>query len=82
MGAREEEAKSVGIAALVSKDEALAKLVGKARRLFDAHTKWSRLRTRNARLLPKAFFNPCFFPFLRNYRRTHITHREQSRPRE
>jgi hypothetical protein len=63
MGATEEEAKSVGIAALVSKDEALAKLVGKARRLFDAHTKWSRLRTRNARLLPKAFFvQPLFLP--------------------
>jgi len=35
---QEEEAKSVGISALVSKDEALAKLVGKARSLFEAHT--------------------------------------------
>jgi YesN/AraC family two-component response regulator len=35
---QEEEAKSVGISALVSKGEALAKLVGKARSLFEAHT--------------------------------------------
>jgi DNA-binding NarL/FixJ family response regulator len=33
---QEEEAKSVGISALVSKDEALAKLVGTARSLFNA----------------------------------------------
>jgi len=35
---QEDEAKSVGISALVSNDEALAKLVGKARSLFDAPT--------------------------------------------